>query len=49
MKTNTRSVLLVIINFPDKVIRKIKPQILYPIIFLNRAIYNIMWKDVVDR
>jgi len=46
----SRSRLLLIINVPDKVVMKIKPQILCPIIsFLNRAIYKIMWKDVVDR
>jgi hypothetical protein len=45
----SHSFLLVMINFQDKFVRKIKPQILCPItFFFNLAAYRIMWKDAVE-
>jgi hypothetical protein len=36
-------------NVTDKFAEKIKTQILYPIIFFEiRAVYEIMWKSIVE-
>jgi hypothetical protein len=37
--------------FPTKIVEKIKTHILYSVTFIseNRAVYDIIWKNIVDR
>jgi len=45
----SRSLLLRMRNITDKIIEKIKAHILCPITaFENRAVYDIMWKNMVE-
>jgi len=44
----SRPVLWIIRNVSDRIVEKIKRHILCSIIFLNRAVYGIMLKNIVE-
>jgi hypothetical protein len=45
----SRSVLLRMRNVSDKILEEMKTYIRCSVIFENRAVYEITWKNIVDR